>query len=134
VQLAISEALVWSLQELVQRLQRSLAAAAEAGDGGGAVAAADVPVRIRLLAVDTLRTQISFQGDPFSRPRCRSWWGMGGLGTQALGGGVHLGSRLLSASATAHGPLMVPLALLLAPCCLPALPPVTRWAPAHPLL
>lgn len=33
------------------------------------MAAADVPVRIRLLAVDQLSTQISFQGDPFSRPR-----------------------------------------------------------------
>ncbi|KAL4858517.1 Vacuolar protein sorting-associated protein 13C [Chlorella vulgaris] len=64
--LAISEGLVWSVQELVQRLQANLAGA---GEGGAAVAAADVPVRIRLLTVDSLKTQISFQGDPFSRPR-----------------------------------------------------------------
>lgn len=60
---------MWTLNELVQRLQASLAAASEAG-AGAAVAAADVPVRIRLLTVDSLHTQISFQGDPFSRPRC----------------------------------------------------------------
>ncbi|KAL4443584.1 hypothetical protein ABPG75_011321 [Micractinium tetrahymenae] len=69
LQLAISEALVWSAYELLERLQRDAAAAASAGGAGAAVAAADVPVRIRLLAVDSLSTQISFQGDPFSRPR-----------------------------------------------------------------
>lgn len=52
-------------------LQRALEAPGGAGaaSGAGAVAAADVPVRIRLLSVDALSTQISFQGDPFSRPR-----------------------------------------------------------------
>jgi hypothetical protein len=75
VQLAISEGLVWSVQELVQRLQANLAGA---GEGGAAVAAADVPVRIRLLTVESLKTQISFQGDPFSRPRylAEHWCGM----------------------------------------------------------
>ena len=79
LQLAISEALVWSAAELLRRLQAATeAGGAEAGGaaggaasavGGAQVAAADMPVRIRLLAVDDLRTQISFQGDPFSRPR-----------------------------------------------------------------
>lgn len=56
---------------LFDSLQRALEAPTDGGSaaGGGAVAAADVPVRIRLLAVDQLSTQISFQGDPFSRPR-----------------------------------------------------------------
>jgi len=55
----------------ITALQRALEAPTDGGSaaGGGAVAAADVPVRIRLLAVDQLSTQISFQGDPFSRPR-----------------------------------------------------------------
>ncbi len=70
MQLAINEALVWSAYALLERLQRDAAAVAAAGGTGAAVAAADVPVRIRLLSVDPLSTQISFQGDPFSRPRC----------------------------------------------------------------
>ncbi|KAL4447306.1 hypothetical protein ABPG77_007339, partial [Micractinium sp. CCAP 211/92] len=69
LQLAINEALVWSAYTLLERLQRDAAAVAAAGGTGAAVAAADVPVRIRLLSVDPLSTQISFQGDPFSRPR-----------------------------------------------------------------
>ena len=68
LQLAISEALVWSCHQLVLRLQADLEGVAEAG-GGATVAASDVPVRIRLLSVDGLRTEISFQGDPLSRPR-----------------------------------------------------------------
>lgn len=65
-------------------MQRVLEAPGEGGAaaGGGAVAAADVPVRIRLLAVDQLSTQISFQGDPFSRPRWVQpccWLGLTGM-------------------------------------------------------
>ena len=38
-------------------------------------AAADVPVRIRLLTVADLATEVSFQGDPLSRPRWGGWVG-----------------------------------------------------------
>lgn len=46
--------------------QRVALAASQSADGA---VAADMPVRIRLLAVDNLSTRISFQGDPLSRPR-----------------------------------------------------------------
>ena len=89
-QLAVSEALVWHVADLLQRLQaqqaRSLSAAAANGSGGGEAAAeagaagaagaghdtaaADMPLRIGLLHVDDLRAEVSFQGDPLSRPRC----------------------------------------------------------------
>lgn len=86
VQLAISESLVWSVQELVQRLQCCLTAAGD--EGQSAVAAADVPVRIRLLTVDSLRTQISFQGDPFSRPRQAPLRHLLLFSSSATGGGL----------------------------------------------
>ena len=78
VQLAISEQLMWAAYEFYTRLLRAAAAAGSEGGPGGAgagataavAASADMPVRIRLLAVDSLATRISFQGDPFSRPRC----------------------------------------------------------------
>jgi hypothetical protein len=64
IQIAISEPLVWRLVEMASQIRPSITHA-----GNGATAAADAPLRIRLLDVSPLRLQVSFQGDPLSRPR-----------------------------------------------------------------
>lgn len=97
LQLALSEPLIWRMRDMAARLSAAAAAssqveAAGAAAGAGAgdqassqpqlalvpaqqqgrqhqAAAADVPVRIRLLTVADLATEVSFQGDPLSRPR-----------------------------------------------------------------
>ena len=81
VQVAISEPLIWRLAEMAGQLQVGSEAGGGGGEdgggggGGGGVAASDVPLRIRLLSVSSLVTQMSFQGDPLSRPRCAFRWG-----------------------------------------------------------
>ena len=67
VQLAISESLAWRLMELGRRV--AAAQARLVGDPRGTTTAADVPIRIRHLTVGNLGLQVSFQGDPLSRPR-----------------------------------------------------------------
>lgn len=88
VQLALSETLIWRALDAVQRLQQATVAqqqgahVAAGGNGlsesGGQqvaaqhqheAAAADVPLHIRLLSLADLVTEVSFQGDPLSRPR-----------------------------------------------------------------
>ena len=118
VQLAISEGLVWAAHGLFERLLRA-AAADGGGDAapGGAVAAADMPVRIRLLAVETLRAQVSFQGDPLSRPR-HVWRGVASLGRLP-------DARCLAASPRGHArPPTRPLATHRACAPLPRGPPL----------
>lgn len=84
IQLAVSEALVWKLvgiaDAFIGRASSSTTVAAlqstnsEASalpvpvDDRETTAAADVPVRIRLLTIPDVGLNISFQGDPLSRP------------------------------------------------------------------
>lgn len=63
VQLAVNEPLVWKTLDMVQRIQDQMQKDASNQ------ASMDVPLRIRLLSVGKLRSKISFQGDPLSRPR-----------------------------------------------------------------
>lgn len=71
LQVAISEPLVWRFAAIAEQLMQA------AGAGGGAAgaeeeattAAADVPLRIRHLNFGNIGLNVSFQGDPLSRPR-----------------------------------------------------------------
>jgi hypothetical protein len=65
LQVAVSEPIIWRLASMMDQLSR----ASGPSDGGAMQAAADAPVRIRLLVVPDLRLSVSFQGDPLSRPR-----------------------------------------------------------------
>jgi len=78
IQVAISEPLVWRFASIAQQL----AQASSSGGGGkddesgnlnntsaGSSAAADLPVRIRHLNISDIGLNVSFQGDPLTRPR-----------------------------------------------------------------
>lgn len=89
LQLALSEPLIWRMRDMAARLLSAAAASEQAAGGAAAAAgqpdpqqrqhqaaaqqhqaaAADVAVRIRLLSLADLATEVSFQGDPLSRPR-----------------------------------------------------------------
>ncbi|GAB4822342.1 hypothetical protein N2152v2_009388 [Parachlorella kessleri] len=80
LQLAVSETLVWRVAEFLQRVQarqqQHTSGTAAGADGPQHeptalhdTAAADMPLHIGLLHVDDLRAELSFQGDPLSRPR-----------------------------------------------------------------
>lgn len=82
-QVAVSEELVWHVVDLLQRVLAHQAlpgnGTAAAGGGSGAgpaggaavhdTAAADMPLRMGLLHVDNLQAELSFRGDPLSRPK-----------------------------------------------------------------
>lgn len=70
VQLAVHESLIWRVWEVYQQLACT-AAGSTAGTSHTALstAAADVPIRVRLLWVSNMDMRLSFQGDPLTRPR-----------------------------------------------------------------
>ncbi|KAL4527774.1 hypothetical protein Ndes2437A_g02912 [Nannochloris sp. 'desiccata'] len=84
VQVAISEPLVWRFASIAQQLaQASSSSGVRAGDskdggngdpnntspGSSSSAAADLPLRIRHLNISNIGLNVSFQGDPLTRPR-----------------------------------------------------------------
>jgi hypothetical protein len=71
VQIALSETLIWRMADLLERLQRHREGIRQSGQQ---LAAVDAPLRIRLLSTSGLRTSISFQSDPLSRPRRAPAW------------------------------------------------------------
>jgi vacuolar protein sorting-associated protein 13A/C len=80
VQVAISEPLVWRFASIAQQLAQASSSGVGAGgkndnDGtlnttsAGSSAAADLPLRIRHLNISNVGLNVSFQGDPLTRPR-----------------------------------------------------------------
>lgn len=66
LQLAVAESLVWRVAAVADTVMQR----AGAGNAGGPdTAAADIPVRIRLLNVPDIGCNVSFLGEPLSRPR-----------------------------------------------------------------
>jgi vacuolar protein sorting-associated protein 13A/C len=79
VQVAISEPLVWRFASIAQQLSQASTGSGSAGLGANedengnllnnTSAAADLPVRIRHLNISNIGLNVSFQGDPLTRPR-----------------------------------------------------------------
>ena len=72
LQVAVSEPLVWRFAAIAEQLMQasgSGAAGINNGEEPATTAAADVPLRIRHLNFGDTGLNVSFQGDPLSRPR-----------------------------------------------------------------
>ena len=69
IQLSVSEPAIWRLMEVISQLHLSSDASAADDAHPSRQTAADVPVRIRLLTLPDVNLNVSFQGDPLSRPR-----------------------------------------------------------------
>jgi len=70
IQVAIAESLAWHLATIREALMERFVSPSGGVEGNRpSTAAADVPVRIRLLSVPDVGLNVSFVGEPLSRPR-----------------------------------------------------------------